>query len=416
MKIGIFLGHPKFYNLLFSIGDSLIKNGVNIEYITESSLAPRIFRDENFSKRETDYCEFASQIEFYNKNFFHVYGLSKNTLSSLIKRKLMQMPNLKEYSTIIFWNWLNSLEYEISKILWVKVVCIENWYIPNSFQVWLWWVNALSHIRWKSLDELKDILDNLWNYSKKLEYKFTNLVTINPYVKYLCGVERLFLFGYQGFYKLISFHLKEIYFTFRLKKLLKSRIKIEEDQYENMKKSKNIFLVFQVHDDTQIFINSDLQSSLDIIKVYENMKALFPWYNLFAKIHPKDIWRFNYEKTLNEKGIPYFYTGKIEKYIEISDFIFLINSSVWYQSLLQWKKVISFWRTLYNMIPWNFEFYDSRVRDIRLFISENINNAALMQYIDTISKLSFVGWTWENFTKDSIASICKQILYYDQKN
>lgn len=186
-------------------------------------------------------------------------------------------------------------------------------------------------------------------------------------------LKRLYLYSrlkdtlYRKYLK-VDLNLEIIHETLlqKVKKNIRKYVNSRRNKPRNIKLPEHyIFIPFQVHDDSQILINSneiDSMSSLVALMDKEirklNNKSKIKYYCVF-KEHPADNGRVDYtdlyKKYKDNEYLIFLKEYDTNELIKNSKLVITINSTVGIQALENYKKVISLGNAYYNIegIVWN---------------------------------------------------------------
>jgi capsule polysaccharide modification protein KpsS len=148
---------------------------------------------------------------------------------------------------------------------------------------------------------------------------------------------------------------------------------------------------------------------------YNDIKEILPEYKIIIKEHPMDIWRINYSN-LQKKypNIIWIKKWNIWNYIDKSDYLICINSSIWLQALSKYKKVLTLWNNFYSNNPWVENLNRKNEFKEKLLKLKNKNLIAdkkdIDEYINRFKKEIFINWSWHNFTENTVKEICEYIV------
>lgn len=341
-------------------------------------------------------------VYFINPNLIQKYQLKKYWLDFIDwnEEKIIKENSIKK---ILLWNWT----FNDIKIKWIKNYYFENWYFWNDLQIFNNWVNAKSEIcNLQYVDFL--------NLKKENKLKINKIELINNIKLNLFNYYILWFFSHNP---ISSF---KYYFNILRSKLeIYKRKKILNNKKETiLKKWKYILIWFQVHDDTQILYNSPLIKKMDDILdfFYKDIKEILPDYKIIVKEHPMDLWRINYsnlQKKYND--IIWIIKWDISNYIDKSDYLICVNSSIWLQALSKYKKVITLWDNFYSNNAWvknikNKNDFKEKLLELK---NQNIekDKKEIDEYINIFKKEIFISnWWWKKFNKNTVKSICEKII------
>ncbi len=355
---------------------------------------------------------FLSIAKTFNKNWFKVFFLNPNLIQkyqlkkywiNFINWNYKKIINDNNIKKIIILNW----SYNDINIKWVQKYYFENWYFWNDLQIFNSWVNAKSEIcalkyenflknkkeiiiKVKKITVIKDLQFNLYNYW--ILWFFSNNI----------------IKSFRNF----SFILKSIFENIKKNKILKN------EKIINLKKWKYIIIWFQVFNDTQIIFNSHIIDKMENILdfYYKDIKKILPDYKIIIKEHPVDIWKNLYANLQKKyKDVIWIKKWNIYDFIEKSDYLICVNSSIWLQALSKYKKVLTLWENFYSNNPWvkninNKNDFKNKLLELK---NQNIkkDKFKIDNYISHFKKNIFISnWWFDNFTEKTIKDICEKIL------
>ncbi len=339
-------------------------------------------------------------VYFVDANALQKHQFKKHALNFCLKENLWKL----QIDKLLIWN---GVLHDI-KIQWVQNYYFENWYFWNDLQIFKNWVNALSKIQnipyesfytvkyswdWKTLISWKCISNiELWLYSYWILWSFSQ----NP------------IKTYEYFWGIIKNTLE----NYRRKKILKNITSISIPEW------KYVIIGFQVHDDTQILYNNELIQKMDDILdfFYDDIKNILPDHKIIVKEHPMDIGRIDYSHLKSKySDILWIQKWDIWDYINKSEYLICVNSSIWLQALSKYKKVLTLWSNFYSNNPWveNITKKEDFSSTLKRLKHKNIikDKDEIDSYIKIFREKIFVsnGW-WKNFDQDTIRSICERLI------
>lgn len=355
---------------------------------------------------------FFSIAKTLNKNWFNVYLINPNLIQKYQLKKYWikyiswkEEEIIKKYKIgkILLWNWT----FNDIKIEWVKNYYFENWYFWNDLQIFNNWVNAKSEIC--SLSYNKFI-----KYNNSHNIKINNIEVINNIKLNLFNYYILWFFSHNPILSL-QYYINIL--KTKIENIKRNKILSKEKEIE-LENWKYIIIWFQVHDDTQILYNSPLIKKMDDILdfYYNDIKEILADYKIIVKEHPIDLWRIDYSN-LQKKYSDIIWIKKwdIWNYIEKSDYLICVNSSIWLQALSKYKKIITLWDNFYSNNPWikniqnKNEFKEKLIELKNQDISKD--NKLTDEYINIFKNEIFISnWWWKNFDKNTIKNICEKIV------
>lgn len=417
MNIAISLWHPKFYDLLINLWLNLEKRWNKVFYINWNKIIEKKYKLNVITKRKS-YIEHIHGMEDYKLFMKEVYKISTVSMDSFLQKKLKKTEDIDNIDLFIFWNWINFYEYALAKALNKKIICLENWYLPNTLQIWINWINASNQIISWSKDKVNKLSDEKKLFLLQKWKKETHFIKINSHIKIISWLIRLYSFWFLISFKLLHFYINNVFYTIVRLLKIKLSFKNELKNFINIS-NKRILYIFQVHDDTQIFINTNIcTNSTDIVnyskKVFESL-----WKKSFMiKLHPLDIWRYNYKPFIKKNNIDTYYTWNVDDFFLKSQMIVTINSSVWYQAISRWIKTIIFWDALYKSSDYILEINENNLDKIDTLIKDfsetTIDRESNNKYLKSINNLIFFTWSWAKVNKENLSNLIENIYFYNQ--
>ncbi|UIR30976.1 hypothetical protein LZP85_04070 [Priestia flexa] len=122
---------------------------------------------------------------------------------------------------------------------------------------------------------------------------------------------------------------------------------------------KFIFIPFQVHDDSQVILNSkkinDMDSLVELVidKVQQYNSKYEENFHVVFKEHPADKNNIHYEKLYNRfkelRNVMFLTTGNTNEILKKSQMVITINSTVGIEALLHYKPVVTLGKSYYNI-------------------------------------------------------------------
>lgn len=360
----------EFYNLFFNIADNLILNWHKVIFLFPNNT-----------------------LKIILKNRWYKY----------IDKKSLFEKKSEKISKILFWeseSFIPKYLINYSKNNDIETIFFENWYFQNTFQVDKKWQNQKS-----SIYNLK--YHQLLKYSRNIPNNYLNIKIINFNLLFLEKIK--IVFNIKNTFKSIKNYL-------RFKKLEKIRLRIlTKEKNIQLKEWKYIFIPFQVHDDSQIRLYSDIVKSMDNILnyFYNDLKKILPDYKIIVKEHPMDLWRIDYSKLRKKyNDIIWLQWWNLEQIINISEYVIVTNSSVWLQCLEKWKKVLLLWNAIYENNPFIEKIESIQDFKNKLLKLKNKKNDIkdINKYIKILKSEIFFSWSYKNFKKSDLKNLLNYII------
>ena len=201
----------------------------------------------------------------------------------------------------------------------------------------------------------------------------------------------------------------------KLKLLQNKRKKIPFDKVDLPKEF--AFIPLQVHDDTQILLNSPLfNNPKDFLHhCYRSIReTLGKSYPIVVKEHPEDIYSYDYIDIRQQyPDIIWLRKYDIDEIVKKCSFIMVINSSVGLQAIKEYKKVIVFGDSLYSRNEICYHIKDKLETPARLLevtsTSLNSKKQDIDIYLSFIENSYFFNGSWRLMTVENIRSIITKI-------
>jgi hypothetical protein len=172
---------------------------------------------------------------------------------------------------------------------------------------------------------------------------------------------------------------------------------------------KFIFIPFQVHDDTQIVYNSRHIKKMDEIftSFFSSIREICPGHQVVAKEHPMDLGRQNYTRLRKSyPDILWLRNYDINELIDKCSCVITINSSVGFQALARYKRVLTLGDSFYDKNPFveHMRSTDEFEEKLEKLIKKTIDTNAVDSYISHFKDL-FIPGGLSHITEDTIRGI-----------
>lgn len=353
MKIAIVNKQASFLEFFVNLAKYLEYFGHEIVFLSpdkfiKSILVKQTLKYENYSELTLLDSFYNSDSDFINY-YKRLFGI-KNT-EKLVNEMNTEFSAAKNYfktntfDYVLIFNGALNVETDVCKQLNLNTFFFEQGYFSDTIQMDRAGVNC--NTQFSGLP-FNDFMNFSYEESKFLPSSNFKLIKIEANI-----FQRYFLrFFDKGFSNFIFSYLS------RKRKLSKAKnrfrkLPVEEIDFENF--GKYIFFPLQVNSDTQIILNSKYDSMYHAID--DSLPILLKTgFKVILKEHPFEVEPVDYSAFVDNKKV--FLTKKtdIGKLIENSEFVVNINSSVGFQSLEKYKKVLILGNSFYDNSPLSLKF------------------------------------------------------------
>ncbi len=328
---------------------------------------------------------------------------------------LQDLLDANSFNAVIIWNgedFIGKALKILAKRKSVKVIFAENGYFPRTLQFDRGGVNINSSIAKLTFAEICRSIPSESKESHPSQNEF-KLADIRPlgWQEYLrCFVVRKLNLKY---YQYFPEHRGNSWFTLQWLKYQRSLIPLDQHELPE----KYIFIPFQVHDDTQILLNSRFFKNMeDFFEfAYKTIKRNFgDEFKIVVKEHPEDLGRYSYA-SLREKYSDVIWLRKynIDTLLEKAAYVFVINSSVGLQAIQKLRPTIIFGESFYTRDELAYPVYDLQQIDqvisqakagLTIEMKENIT-----KFIQYLSAHFFVSASWKDITERGVGNAGNRI-------
>jgi len=213
----------------------------------------------------------------------------------------------------------------------------------------------------------------------------------------------IFIWKYRKDYKFPLSFVKD--FLFKIKNVTFNKIKYDNITVVN---KKSIFFPMHVIDDAQTTTRE--YKYIDQLKLVKKLWKIIPeWYNLVIKEHPHWVGMMNMKLFYNLKNkYKNFYIldprDNAYEIIKRSFAVLTINSDVWYESIIMWKKTLTIWKSFYTWYWYNIAIdLENTTKEWFLKILKNSNfNISMDERIKFIYSLEKVHKEWTFFKNSKL--------------
>jgi len=309
---------------------------------------------------------------------------------------------------IVLWNGLNHKGLlDAARMLNIKTYFAENGYFPNTLQLQEGGVNFSAGFDFSSSDTLLNTSFKRAKIDKVLIRDFKPLELKFPTLLYLIEqIKRLFKTGSLKTFKT----LKQIV----LGKIAHIRFKYlsHKDLPEISEIKPFVLVVLQVNSDTQILHNSPYKN------MYEVLDTLVPaliknGYKVLIKEHPDELELTNYNRYADNEKV--FVVGRypLDKLVQESDFVALVNSSVGLQALSKGKKVLllgnAFYENIDGVVKCNLKT-DSIQEALEKIKKAKYNPELIHRLTKHFKEEIFIRGNWRKPTVEFLSAVAERIL------
>jgi len=226
-------------------------------------------------------------------------------------------------------------------------------------------------------------------------------------------------FFQRYFYRLLDFNFLQFFSSFlrRKRNLAKAKRKFEKIAIEtiNFKTfGKYIFFPLQVNSDTQIILNSKYSS------MYEAIADVLPTlkktgFKVILKEHPFEVEPVNYSQFVDNENVFLVAKTDIDKLIENSEFVVNINSSVGFQAIAKYKKVLILGNSFYDNSPLSLKFHENAKIDLLSQINNISEDKSLVnKYLDKFKNDIFIPGHFYSITVDMLERIRIRLTNFEK--
>ncbi len=312
-----------------------------------------VFSDVKMSKCQMDrVCSYEKAMIFSKqKRYAHIRVMFCEHIAKRLYAFFLKALRRTKCDMVIVWNGsrlISAAALEAARESGVKVLCMENGYFPDTIVMDPKGVNAESSLFGKNAEEYLQVEVDSEKYQDFLKN----------------GINK------RTLRKITSDYEEE-------------KISIDKEY---------VFLPFQVHDDTQIIINSPYIKKMDKLLelVYENLNKYNDEHNsnywIAVKEHPSDYGRVDYSKLIErykDKNVIFYKKANTDQLIKGSKLVVTVNSSVGLEALFRDKPVIALGDAFYNIdgivknVKSEKEFYEKLCGSLEGEVNKELNEKFL---------------------------------------
>ena len=321
--------------------------------------------------------------------------------------------------SIVIWNGQDFIGRAISIIAQMhQLPCIylENGYFPNTLQMDRYGVNQaaeVTQLTFKAIREQSEkviLKDDKTNKPHKLRYKLIQIKPLNRQEQLKCFLQRILSKHYYSVYpeQRGSSSIQQTVLRIKRRFVLKDSRTLP---------SQFVLIALQVHDDTQVLLNSPLYNDVSkfITDVYAHIRqALGKDIAIVVKEHPEDVGRVSYQPIRQQyPDILWLRKSPIEPVLQKAKLVCVINSSVGLQAIALNKPVIVYGASLYSneAIAYPITHTDQAVSAIQTAWDElpqqHLFNRQL--YVKYLKNHLFVAGQWKNLQQEALVNVCQRM-------
>jgi capsule polysaccharide modification protein KpsS len=321
-----------------------------------------------------------------------------------------------EFDAVVIWNgedFVGKALTLLARRRGIKTVFGENGYFPNTLQFDLDGVNVHSSVTNLRFADILQALQEPEPGGGARGGRDARLGELRPlaWTDFLrCFVARKSDLRY---YRHFPEHRGGSWFTSQWLRIKRSLVPHDRHSVPE----KFILIPFQVHDDTQILLNS---------RHFKTMEEFFQFchaaikrnfgdeYRIVVKEHPEDLCRHSYARLRHKyPDVLWFRKCRIEPLLERAAYVFVVNSSVGLQALQRGKPTLVFGESFYSKNEIVFRVEDpARIDEViaqarRGMTPDRKDN--IEKFIRFLNERYFVSGGWKNVTAAGVAGAGERI-------
>ena len=327
---------------------------------------------------------------------------------ALAAKTFVELFDSAPFEAVFIWNGQDAIGRALAMLTkrrGITVVYGENGYFSRTLQFDLEGVNAQSSLNRLSLQDMRDaVAAPSADAPPQAGFALGDVVPLAWRDYATCFVKRK---ADARYYEKFPEHRGGS--SFKNWWLQRQRQRIPADQVELPENF--VFIPFQVHDDTQILLNSHNFKSMEAFFEFSHaaIRRHFGEHQaIVVKEHPEDLGRYDYEG-LKAKYPEVIWLRKfdIDTLIDRATCIFVVNSSVGLQAVRKHRPTVVFGDSFYTRAELVFDATDLGQADVAISAAKNGLDAARKDNIETfvsfLTKRYFVASGWKGFSAEGIA-------------
>lgn len=287
--------------------------------------------------------------------------------------------NDNKFDYVLILNGAFNVETDVCKELEIKTFFFEHAYFPKAIQMDSKGVNSNTSFANLTYNELLNFRYKNNKFQPLTNFQFTE-------IKYKM-IERYF---YRLFDSSNSFIFQLLGRKRNLSKASKRFNAFENEDGVIKDDEKFILFPLQVNSDTQIMLNSKYSS------MYEAIDDVLPYLKktglkIIIKEHPMEVEPVDYTKYEDEKQVFVVKKVNLDKFIENAVFVVNVNSSVGFQAIAKYKKVVLLGNSFYENSPSSFSFKEIERENMLNVINDlKVDKEKIDRYINHFNKEIFL--------------------------
>lgn len=321
-----------------------------------------------------------------------------------------------QFSAILIWNGEDLIGKTLAAMArkrGIKTVFGENGYFPNTLQFDLEGVNVHSSVTKLRFMEIA----NFMHQKPRIEIGIPADAKLEA-LKSLAWTDFLRCFLARKtdihYYRHFPEHRGGSWFKSQWLKLRRALIPTDRLSLPD----KFIFIPFQVHDDTQILLNSRYFKSMEEFFEFCHSairRSFGEEYAIVVKEHPEDLGRYSYDRLRRRyPDVLWFRKYSIDTLLDRAAYVFVVNSSVGLQAVQRKKPTIVFGESFYTKEEIVFRVdnladIDRIIGEAKLGISLERQDC-IEKFVRFLSERYFVPGGWKKITPAGVAKAGDRIL------
>lgn len=325
-----------------------------------------------------------------------IIGMGQGTIGDYLFYKIAKAKNIKYFAL----KSVKTANYQT----FTETISEEHFTIKKSFNEYLAGKDIEPKIHTKAVKYLKDLEKGSTAYEGNVSipknseiFKLNDVISFSKYlIKDILFLSKKRDHHNRSLYSLSYLYNNPIknYKTKQFKKFTKSRTIFKLDELKNRN-----YIFFPLHAEPEIALTNYAKFYQNQIEVIRNIASQLPSkYKLIVKEHPRNIGRRSqgyYKKILDIPNVDFadFELPSIEV-VKRSKLIIVLSGNIGFEAALNGIPVISFGKTMYNMLPKTIVNHLDNIKDLYLEIDKTIDSYKFSQeiikkYLSAIIKNSF---------------------------